>query len=413
MRKGVSRLGEKANDAALRTHIKLDSKGIDLQGIAQGALTAGMHGGAGAAATNAGLNTTLQLGRRAKNALVRKTSKVTDGLYNESVGISPFLQGKQGLNDVTYAGRFSLEGLGDTLGGLGESATEMLSKVGSYGSIENPRILPVLRHRSEHDRSLTKQASGIPYNTRQHVEVDRDKVRDFMARTRKSAGGLLGAGLGGTAGARFGGKGVPVGILLGSGLGYLAGRAYKPDDAQINAFIRENNLDNHREYDLTAMERSIGGRYGGVTPEGRQRMRKYFAKTAAAVAIKRDPAKWEAAKREAKAKMGGKHSARAMQLAVQIYKKKGGEYAGKKPAPSSNKLRTWTKQKWQWSGGDREGQGGEGVYLPKRSASALKSTRQGRARLAQAVREKREATARGQQFSQHGLHVGKKRSEVR
>ena len=133
----------------------------------------------------------------------------------------------------------------------------------------------------------------------------------------------------------------------------------------------------------------------------------------AAVAIKRDPAKWEAAKREARAKMGGKHSARAMQLAVQIYKKKGGEYAGKKPSPSSNKLRKWTKQKWQWSGGDREGQGGKGVYLPKRSASALKSTREGRARLAQAVREKRRATARGEQFSQHGLHVGKKRSEVR
>ena len=36
------------------------------------------------------------------------------------------------------------------------------------------------------------------------------------------------------------------------------------------------------------------------------------------VAQKRDPAKWARAKAKAKAKMGGKHSARAMQLAVKI-----------------------------------------------------------------------------------------------
>lgn len=41
----------------------------------------------------------------------------------------------------------------------------------------------------------------------------------------------------------------------------------------------------------------------------------------AQVAVKRDPAKWARAKAQAKAKMGGKHSARAMQLATQIYKR--------------------------------------------------------------------------------------------
>ena len=35
---------------------------------------------------------------------------------------------------------------------------------------------------------------------------------------------------------------------------------------------------------------------------------------------------WESAKAEAKSKMGGKHSARAMQLAGKIYKEKGGGY---------------------------------------------------------------------------------------
>ena len=40
----------------------------------------------------------------------------------------------------------------------------------------------------------------------------------------------------------------------------------------------------------------------------------------AGTATKRDPKKWAAAKSRAKAKMGGKHSARAMQLAVKYYK---------------------------------------------------------------------------------------------
>lgn len=131
------------------------------------------------------------------------------------------------------------------------------------------------------------------------------------------------------------------------------------------------------------------------------------------VAVKRDPAKWEAAKREATARMGGKHSARAMQLAVQIYKRSGGEYSGRKPAPTQNKLRKWTKQDWQWTGKDHEGQGGEGVYLPARAKSALKSTEGGRAKIERASRIKRDATRRGEQFSQHGLHEGKERSEVK
>jgi hypothetical protein len=87
-------------------------------------------------------------------------------------------------------------------------------------------------------------------------------------------------------------------------------------------------------------------------------------------AKKRDPEKWEAAKREAKAKMGGKHSARAMQLAAQIYKKKGGRYAGKKPSAKDNSLKKWTKQDWEWSGESR----GRGVYLPKKKVEKLKSS---------------------------------------
>jgi len=130
------------------------------------------------------------------------------------------------------------------------------------------------------------------------------------------------------------------------------------------------------------------------------------------IAVKRDPEKWEEAKRDALSRMGGKHSARAMQLASKIYKDRGGQYAGKKPSASNNSLRTWTKQDWKWSGGDKPGQGGSGVYLPSRAVSALKSTPQGRDKLDRAADVKRDATARGQQFSQHGLHVGKDRSKT-
>jgi len=132
----------------------------------------------------------------------------------------------------------------------------------------------------------------------------------------------------------------------------------------------------------------------------------------AEVATKKDPTLWQEAKRDAVRRMDGVHSARAMQLASKLYKERGGTYAGKKPAPSQNSLRTWTKQKWKWSDGDRPGQGGEGVYLPSKSVSALKSTASGREKLRQAREVKEDATSRGQQFSQHGLHVGKQRDKT-
>ena len=61
------------------------------------------------------------------------------------------------------------------------------------------------------------------------------------------------------------------------------------------------------------------------------------------IAKKKDPAKWAAAKSKAKARMGGKHSARAMQLATKIYKDGGGKYEGKKPSAKSNKMKKFPK----------------------------------------------------------------------
>jgi 8-oxo-dGTP pyrophosphatase MutT (NUDIX family) len=139
-------------------------------------------------------------------------------------------------------------------------------------------------------------------------------------------------------------------------------------------------------------------------------------------ATKSNPAKWEAAKRKAKAKMGGKHSARAMQLATKYYKEDGGGYKGKKPSASNNKLKKWTKQDWQWSGERKkkssvadsivEKLAGKGVYLPAKSIDALKSTKKGRKKLRAASRKKTEATNKGEQVARHGLHEGKKRSKL-
>ena len=139
-------------------------------------------------------------------------------------------------------------------------------------------------------------------------------------------------------------------------------------------------------------------------------------------ATKTNPAKWEAAKRKAKAKMGGKHSARAMQLATKYYKEDGGGYKGKKPSASNNKLKKWTKQDWQWSGERKkessiadsivEKLAGKGVYLPAKSIDALKSSKKGRKKLRAASRKKTEATNKGEQVARHGLHEGKKRSKL-
>jgi len=101
------------------------------------------------------------------------------------------------------------------------------------------------------------------------------------------------------------------------------------------------------------------------------------------IATKKDPKKWAAAKAEAKRKMGGKHSARAMQLAVQIYKKKGGTYSGSKPNAKTNKMKKWTKEKWRTSDGKKSE--GKKRYLPdkawkKLSSSEKKATNEAKAK---------------------------------
>lgn len=85
------------------------------------------------------------------------------------------------------------------------------------------------------------------------------------------------------------------------------------------------------------------------------------------VAKKTNPSLWEKAKSQAKARMGGKHSARAMQLAVKIYKEKGGGYSGAKS--SSNKLKKWGDQKYRTSDGSKSE--GKKRYLPDKAWKSL------------------------------------------
>ena len=115
------------------------------------------------------------------------------------------------------------------------------------------------------------------------------------------------------------------------------------------------------------------------------------------IATKKDPKKWAAAKAKAKARMGGKHSARAMQLATKIYKKAGGTYEGKKPSAKNNKMKKWTKEDWGTKSGKNstEGKGATGErYLPKKKRDAMSDKEYKRT-----SDKKRRDTAKGKQGS--------------
>jgi|TARA_R100000093_G_scaffold68623_1_gene40336 hypothetical protein len=123
------------------------------------------------------------------------------------------------------------------------------------------------------------------------------------------------------------------------------------------------------------------------------------------VATKRDPKKWAAAKARAKAKMGGKHSARAMQLATKYYKDAGGTYSGSKK--KSNKLSKWTKQEWSTKSGKKSSVTGE-RYLPKKAIKALTSKE-----YAATTKAKRKGTKKGKQFVKQPKKIAQKTRKYR
>ena len=71
-------------------------------------------------------------------------------------------------------------------------------------------------------------------------------------------------------------------------------------------------------------------------------------------------------------------------------------------------LDRWTEQDWTTPSGKKSGETGE-VYAPRRTIEALRSSTAGKKKLAEANRKKKEATKKGEQHADHGLHKGKKR----
>lgn len=122
-----------------------------------------------------------------------------------------------------------------------------------------------------------------------------------------------------------------------------------------------------------------------------------------ATAKKRDPAKWARAKAKAKAKMGGKHSARAMQLAVKYYKQMGGRYSGKKSL--KNKLTKWSKQKWDYvtKGDEKKPKKKRGRYLPESVRKSLSASQK-----AATNKRKRAASAKGKPRAKYTKRIAKK-----
>jgi|TARA_R100000479_G_C6376884_1_gene199346 hypothetical protein len=122
-----------------------------------------------------------------------------------------------------------------------------------------------------------------------------------------------------------------------------------------------------------------------------------------ATAKKLDTDKWNRAKAKAKAKMGGKHSARAMQLAVKYYKQMGGRYGGAKS--SSNKLSKWSKQDWGYvnKGDEKKPKSERSRYLPKKVRKNLTA-----AQKRVTNKRKRDATKKGKQYAPYTESIAKK-----
>jgi hypothetical protein len=119
---------------------------------------------------------------------------------------------------------------------------------------------------------------------------------------------------------------------------------------------------------------------------------------------------WEKSKAEAKAKMGGKHSARAMQLAGKIYKDKGGAYTGEKTSAQKS-MSKWTKEDWGTKSGKPSTQGSKATgerYLPKKARAALTP-----AEYAATTKAKRKGTAQGKQFVSQPKKIAAKTAKFR
>lgn len=118
-----------------------------------------------------------------------------------------------------------------------------------------------------------------------------------------------------------------------------------------------------------------------------------------------NPQLWERAKKAAVARMGGRHSARAMQLAAKIYRERGGKYTGGK-TKAQKSMTKWSKQDWGTKSGKPSvlGKSATGErYLPKKERDKLTKKQ-----YAATTRKKRADLKKGKQFSRQPKKVRKR-----
>ncbi len=123
------------------------------------------------------------------------------------------------------------------------------------------------------------------------------------------------------------------------------------------------------------------------------------------IAKKTNPKLWEKVKKQvtdsSKGGKPGQWSARKAQLAVKIYKEKGGKFEGKKK--KDNSLKKWTDQDWQYAGEPKKSR-----YLPKKAIEHLSPQEK-----AATNRAKRKGTKKGKQYVKQPKKIAKKTSKYR
>ena len=127
-------------------------------------------------------------------------------------------------------------------------------------------------------------------------------------------------------------------------------------------------------------------------------------------AKKSNPALWERVKQKVISEniagtLKGRWSARKAQLAIQMYKKAGGKYVGKKSP--NNSLVKWEKEEWRTKSGKPSHITGE-RYLPKRAIQNLTDKE-----YEKTSNLKRRAMKKGQQFSKQPRDIVDKVKQYR
>jgi len=122
-----------------------------------------------------------------------------------------------------------------------------------------------------------------------------------------------------------------------------------------------------------------------------------------------DPELWEEVKAEVtRGTKGGKRgqwSARKAQMAVKLYKERGGGYLG--PKDPDNSLTQWTDQDWRTKSGKPSLETGE-RYLPADAIDALSDEE-----YAATTRAKRRGMRRGEQFVDQPDQIARKTAKYR